>query len=73
MESDSSRSKQVIDHFIKRKLAFNALQKIQALIQGWEKDREIDTRIALIGVAAILLIMVTAVLYYLSSDRVTIF
>ncbi len=46
MGPESSRSEQVIEQYKKHKLLISGLRKIQAVILGYEKDREIDKSIA---------------------------
>ena len=72
MESDTSRSEQVVRDFKKRKLSISALHKIQATIQGFENARATDARIAWIGVVTILTILVFAAYFFLGTNSTTI-
>jgi len=72
MDSEPSRSEQVVEHYKKHKLVISALRKIQSLILGFEKDREIDARIASIGLVLILMLVAIVVYFFLSTDSITI-
>ena len=72
MDSEPSRSEQVVEHYKKHKLVISALRKIQSLILGYEEDREIDARIASIGLVLILMLVAIVVYFFLSTDSITI-
>jgi len=72
MDSEPSRSEQVVEHYKKHKLVISALRKIQSLILGFEKDREIDARIASIGLVLILMLVAIVAYFFLSTDSITI-
>ena len=72
MESDTSRSEQVVGDFKKRKLSISALHKIQATIQGFENARAADARIAWTGVVAILIIVAFVAYFFLSINSTTL-
>ncbi len=72
MAADTSRSEQVVEDFKKRKLAINALRRIRSLLLGFEKDRQADARLARIGLAAVLVVIVLATYYFLTADSITI-
>ena len=72
MAADTSRSEQVVEDFKKRKLAINALRRIQSLILGFEKDRQTDARIARIGLVAMLVVIALATYYFLTANSITI-
>lgn len=57
MPTASSRSEEVIADFRQHKLAISALYRIQELIDGFEKDRAFDSRIAKIGIIAMLVLL----------------
>lgn len=54
MSQQSSRSEQVIEGYRKHKLAASALASIYQLIQGFEQERVVDRRLAVIGMLGIL-------------------
>jgi hypothetical protein len=59
MESNATRSDQVIEDFKKRKLANSALHKIHRLIESFDEDRKSDihwARVGLITIATLLLV-----------------
>jgi hypothetical protein len=72
MAADISRSEQVVEDFKKRKLTISALRRIQNLILGFEKDRQDDARLAWIGLAAVLVVIVLATYIFLTADSITI-
>ena len=56
MAAEPTRSEEVISDFKQRKLARNALRRIQELILGFEEDRAFDRQLARIGVIAVVLL-----------------
>ena len=72
MAAPTSRSEQVVDHFKKHKLAISTMRRIQALILGFEKDRQADARIARIGLVAVILAVTIALYYFLGMDSITL-
>lgn len=66
MSTQPSRSKAVVEDYKKHKLARSALRRIQELIQGFERDRAADRKLAKIGVIFVLLLVLGS-LYWLSS------
>jgi len=72
MAAPTSRSEQVVEHFKKHKLAISAIRRIQALILGFEKDRQADALIARVGLVAVILAVAFVIFYFLGMDSVTI-
>jgi len=72
MSQESPRSEQVVEDYKKRKLAINALRKIQEIIRGFDDDRVTDARMARIGFVIIVVVIVAAAYYYLSMDSITL-
>ena len=57
MSQQSSRSEQVIEGYKNHKLAASALASIYELIQGFEQERIVDRRLAVIGMLGILVLV----------------
>lgn len=57
MTADSERSAAVVEDYRKRKLARSALRRIHEIIEGFERDRAVDLRLARIGVTIILVLL----------------
>ncbi len=72
MEPDTSRSKQVVEDYKKRKIAVSALRRIQEVVHGFEQDRQIDRRLARVGIALIVILLVAAAFFFLGTSTVTI-
>ncbi|MDH3221201.1 MAG: hypothetical protein OEO19_16855 [Gammaproteobacteria bacterium] len=72
MESDSTRSAQVVEAFKRHKIAASALRGMRELVHGFEQDRAAEARLARIGVALVLIVLATAAWLYFSSDRITL-
>ena len=72
MAGDTTRSEQVIEDFKKRKLAASALRKIHAIINGFEKQREADARIARVGIVCLLILLGLALYFFLGGERITL-
>jgi hypothetical protein len=73
MDSNATRSKQVIKNFKKRKLAKNALNKIQRLIASFDEDRKSNIRWAKVGLIALTILLLLALLvFFFGTTKVTI-
>ena len=72
MTADPSRSEQVISDYKKHKLARSALRHIHALIRGYEEEREVDRKLARIGIVVLVLLIAAGVYFALSAERVVI-
>ncbi len=72
MAANSERSEAVIEDYKKRKLAASALRRIHELIQGFERDRTVDVRIARIGVGIIIVILGIATYFFFGGDSATL-
>ncbi len=72
MSQTTSRSEQVIDGYKKHKLAASALAGIHALIQGFEQERVVDRRLAVIGLLSILLLVGISTYFLLSTGSLTL-
>ena len=70
MNTDSTRSEQVIEDYKKRKLARSALARIQDLIQGFEQDRRLDARLARIGIVVIVGLIGVALYFLFSGETI---
>ena len=72
MESDTTRSDQVIEDYKKRKLAASALRRIHELIHGFEKGRTEDRRLAWVGVLAIAGILLLAAIVFFNRYSINL-
>ena len=70
MDSETTRSEQVIEDYKKRKLAASALRRIHAIIQGFDQERADDRRLAWLGVLTIALILIVAAVVFFNFDSV---
>ena len=71
MSGQSDRSEQVIDAYRNRKLASSALSRIREMVQGFERERLADRRMAQIGIVIILLILaIAAYLFFGGRDLI---
>lgn len=70
MESERSRSEQVIEEFKRRRLAVSALRRIREIIHGFEQDRLIDRRLARFGLVIIMALVLLAALFFFSTESV---
>ena len=68
MSADPARSEEVIAGYKRHKLAHSALHRIHALIRDFDRDAAFDRKLALIGVAAIALIVVVSLVVLFSGD-----
>ena len=68
MPTGSSRSEEVIAGFKQHKLAISALRRIQKLIDGFEKDRTFDLRLAQVGIIVMLALLGVAGYVFLGGD-----
>ena len=73
MPTGSPRSEEVIAYFKQHKLAISALRRIQALIEGFEKDRAFDLRLARIGIIAMLALLGVAAYFFLGGASLILF
>ena len=72
MASDTERSEAVVEDYKKHKLASSALRRIQEIIEGFERDRSADARMARIGIFIILAILGVAACFFLGVDSQTL-
>ena len=72
MDSETTRSEQVVEDYKKRKLARSAIHRIHEIIQGFEQGRREDRRLAWIGIAAIVLLLAAAAMIYLNAGSVNL-
>ncbi len=70
MESETTRSEQVIEDYKKQKLAASALRRIHELIHGFEQGRIEDRRLARLGIVTIALILIVAAVVFFNYDSV---
>lgn len=70
MDSETSRSEQVIEDYKKRKIAASALRRIHEIVQGFEQQRVEDRRLAWFGVVTIALILIVAAVVFFNLDSV---
>jgi ACT domain-containing protein len=64
MTPNVSRSEEVVEDYKKRKLARSAYTKIRDTIEEWDTSRKIDHKLAILGMGAMLIIVVVAVIYF---------
>lgn len=57
---DDSRSEQVVTAYKRHKLAVSALHHIRRMLDGFERERQTDRRLALFGMVLILVFVVAA-------------
>lgn len=72
MAADESRSEQVVTAYKRHKLAVSALHHIRRILDGFERQRETDRRLALFGVGVILLLLAAAAWMSLGGSQVVI-
>ena len=73
MSDDSNRSEQVVEGYKQHKLTASAFREIQRLLQEFEKAREDDKRVAVVGAIVIIALLAAAALYIGSgSETITI-
>ena len=72
MSTQSDRSEQVIENYKKRKLAVNAMRRIHDLIEGFERDRVIDRRIARYGLLVLALVVGVSLYFFFTGDSITL-
>jgi len=66
MESKPKRSERVIEDFKKYKLASSVLKRIHRLMNQFESERQLDFRLAQVGMIMLLVILtVGACIYFL--------
>lgn len=70
MDSETSRSEQVIEDYKKRKITASALRRIHEIVQGFEQQRVEDRRLAWFGVVTIALILIVAAVVFFNLDSV---
>ena len=63
MDTDLTRSEQVIEAFKRHKLASSIFSRIHRIIEGFEKDAKVDKLIAEVGI--VILLIVTGLTAYL--------
>ena len=63
MSNDSSRSEQVVEGYKRHKLASSTLREIHRLLQSFEREREGDKRVAVIGIMVVIAIIAAAFVY----------
>ncbi len=71
MSQQASRSEQVIEGYKKHKLAASALARIHELIQGFEQERVVDRRLAVIGLLGVLVLVGISAYFLLNTDSLT--
>ena len=72
MSTESSRSEQVVEDYKKRKLARSALRRIHDIIEGFERDRVIDRKLAGIGLLVIILLIAAGIYLVIGSESVVV-
>ncbi len=72
MNPDSPRSEQVVEDYKRHKLAHSALHRVHAILQGFERDRLVDARLARIGIALMVLLMGVALYFLFSAETITL-
>ena len=72
MSTESTRSKEVVEDYKKRKLAISALRKIQEIILGFDEEHASNARMARVGLIIIVVLIAAAAYFYLSMDSVTL-
>ena len=73
MDSNATRSEQVIDDFKKRKAAKSALHKIHRLIKSFDEDHQSNIHWAKVGLIALsILLLVGLSIFFLGTTEVTI-
>ena len=72
MATDDSRSEQVIKAYKRHKLAISALHHVRRMLWGFEQERAVDRRLALVGVFVILLTLAIAAWLWLGGESVVV-
>ena len=60
MAAGDSRSEQVVTAYKRHKLTVSALHHIRRMLEGFERERATDRRLALLGIGAILFLLAAA-------------
>lgn len=73
MTAESSRSEQVINAYKRHKLSVSALHRVRRMLHGFEQERATDRRLALFGIAVLILLMLAVAAWlFLGGGRVII-
>ena len=72
MSFTPNRSEEVINSFKQRKLAISAFRRIHELIDGFERGRLADRRLASVGLVVILLLIGVSLYFFMSGDSLTL-
>lgn len=72
MSQQTSRSERVIEGYKKHKLAASALANIHELIQGFERERIVDRRLAVTGLLGILVLVGISAYFLLYTGSLTL-
>ena len=72
MQTDESRSEQVITAYMRHKLAISALHHVRRLLRGFEQERVANRRLAVFGLCVILLVLAIAAWQWLGGESVVI-
>ncbi len=73
MAEQESRSEQVLEAYKRHKLARSALRRIRDLIRDFDGHRAADRRLAGIGLALLLVVILLTWLYYATAGRATLY
>jgi hypothetical protein len=72
MDSEPTRSEQVVAGYKQRKLGQRALRCIHELIQGFEEERAFDWRMARIGLLVMVVLVSVSLYFFFSGERITL-
>jgi hypothetical protein len=72
MDSNTTRSEQVIDDFKKQKLTNSALHKIRRLIKSFDDDRQSDVHWARIGLIILIFLLAGLSFYFFGTTEIKI-
>lgn len=73
MDSNATRSEQVIESFKKRKVAHSALHKIHRLIESFDEGRKTDTHWAKVGLITIIILLLLGLsIFFFGTTEVTV-
>jgi len=72
MSSSSNRSEAVIEDYKKRKLAHSAVRRIEALLQGFDRERAFDRKLARAGVVIVVLLIAASFYWLVNADSLIV-
>ena len=72
MDSNTTRSTEVIEDFRKRKLSRSAWYEIHRLIESFDDDRQSDIHWAKIGLITLIVLLISASIFFFGMTEIKI-